>query len=200
MPKIVDHDARREEIAQALWRIVRRDGIPAVSVRTVAAEAGSSAGAVRYYFPDQAGLLSFAMELVARRVGERVTALEPSGPPSSWAMQYLEEVIPLDEERRTEFDIWLAFVAQATANNETSTLLREHVTPVHESLRGLCASVLTGMAEAGALRKDLDLDAETDHLHALIDGLSLHAATQHTRATPARVRAILHRHLATLTS
>ncbi len=65
MPKIVDHDARREEIAQALWRVVRRDGIRAASVRTIAAEAGWSAGAVRYYFPDQDGLLSFAMDLVS---------------------------------------------------------------------------------------------------------------------------------------
>ncbi|MFC0627021.1 TetR/AcrR family transcriptional regulator [Kribbella deserti] len=195
MPKIVDHDARREEIAQALWRIIRRDGIPAVSVRTVAAEAGSSPGAVRYYFPDQAGLLSFAMELVSRRVTERVQALQPSGPPSTLAMRYLEEVLPLDDDRIAEFDIWLAFLAQAGADNEASTLLREHVVTVHEGLRGLCALVLEGLAEAGALRADLDLSLETDRLHALIDGLALHAATQHQRATPARVRAILQRHL-----
>ena len=48
MPKIVDHETRREEIAEALWRVVRRDGVRAASVRTIAAEAGWSPGAVRY--------------------------------------------------------------------------------------------------------------------------------------------------------
>ena len=190
----MDHDARREEIARALWRIVRRDGIPAVSVRTVAAEAGSSAGAVRYYFPDQAGLLSFAMELVARRVAERVEALEPTGRPSTWAVRYLEEVIPLDAERLAEFEVWLAFVAQAGAEKEAAGL-REHLAPFHEALHGLCRSVLVGLAEAGALREDLELDDEAERLHALIDGLSLHAATQPQRATAARVKGLLRRHL-----
>src|SRR3954447_23591701 len=110
MPKIVDHDARREEIAQALWRVVRRDGIRAASVRTVAAEAGWSAGAVRYYFPDQEGLLNFAMDLVSRRVQDRVSAIEQTGSPTEVVLRYLEEVIPFDSERRAEFDIWLSFV------------------------------------------------------------------------------------------
>jgi len=85
MPKIVDHAARREEIAEALWRVVRRDGIRAASVRTIAAEAGWSAGAVRYYFPDQDGLLSFAMDLVSRRVTERVEVLAEDGLPRYYA-------------------------------------------------------------------------------------------------------------------
>ena len=42
MPKIVDHDARRSLIIYALWRVVARDGASAVSVRSVASEAGVS--------------------------------------------------------------------------------------------------------------------------------------------------------------
>src|SRR3954454_13822279 len=115
MPKIVDHAARREEIAEALWRVVRRDGIRSASVRTIAAEAGWSAGAVRYYFTDQGGLLSFAMDLVSRRVYERVSAIKPTGSPTETAHRYLEEVIPLDDERQAEFEVWSWFVAQARA-------------------------------------------------------------------------------------
>src|SRR3954454_5444454 len=117
MPKIVDHAARREEIAEALWRVVRRDGIRSASVRTIAAEAGWSAGAVRYYFPDQEGLLSFAMDLVSRRVTERVSAIEPKGNATTIALRYLEEAMPLDAERRAEFDVWMAFMAQARAES-----------------------------------------------------------------------------------
>jgi AcrR family transcriptional regulator len=194
VPKIVDHEERREEIARALWRVVRRDGIRAASVRTVAAEAGWSAGAVRYYFPDQEGLISFAMDLVSRRVGERISAIEATGSPTEIALRYLEEVIPLDAERRAEFDIWLSFIAQAQAETGEGGL-RDHVGPVHDGLRGLCRSLMTALSEGDALRRGLDLDLEAEKLHALIDGLSLHAAVQPERSDPARVRQLLAAHL-----
>jgi AcrR family transcriptional regulator len=197
MPKIVDHDARREEIARALWRVVRRDGIRAASVRTVSAEAGWSAGAVRYYFPDQDGLLNFAMDLVARRVEDRIAALKPAGTVAESVLRYLEEVIPLDSERKAEFDIWLSFVAQAQAESGAGGL-REHLGPLQDGLRGLCRSLLGSLAADGGVRPGLDLELETERLHALVDGLSLHTALQSSRTTPARVREILTDHLNSL--
>ena len=197
MPKIVDHAARREEIAEALWRVVRRDGIRAASVRTIAAEAGWSAGAVRYYFPDQDGLLSFAMDLVSRRVTERVAAIEPKGNATAIALRYLEEALPLDAERRAEFDVWMAFMAQARAESGAGSL-QEHVDTVHNGLRRLCESLLRALADDGALLAGLDLRREAERLHALIDGLALHAAIQPERTTPARVRQVLRHHLETL--
>lgn len=197
MPKQVDHDARREEIARALWRVVRRDGVRGASVRTVAAEAGWSAGAVRYYFPDQAGLLSFAMDLVARRVTDRVEDIRPEGTATEVALRYLEEVIPLDDERQAEFEVWLSFVAQARTESGGADL-GALLGPVHESLFGLCLSLLTGLAATGALRSDADLPLEAARLHALVDGLSLHVATQPSRTSPARAREVLARHLSEL--
>lgn len=197
MPKIVDHAARREEIAEALWRVVRRDGIRAASVRTIAAEAGWSAGAVRYYFPDQDGLLSFAMDLVSRRVTERVSAIEPKGSATAIALRYLEEALPLDAERRAEFDVWMAFMAQARAESGAGSL-QEHVDTVHNGLRHLCESLLRSLADDGALLAGLDLRREAERLHALLDGLALHAAIQPERTTPARLRQVLRHHLETL--
>jgi AcrR family transcriptional regulator len=197
MPKIVDHETRREEIAEALWRVVRRDGIRAASVRTIAAEAGWSAGAVRYYFPDQAGLLSFAMDLVTRRVTMRISALSPRGSATAVALRYLEEALPLDADRRAEFDVWIAFMAQAQAESDAGSL-HEHVDKVHDGLRGLCESLLRALSDAGALRDDLELRREVERLHAVIDGLALHAAIQPDRTTPARVRQLLRHHIETL--
>ncbi|MGW6201880.1 TetR/AcrR family transcriptional regulator [Kribbella sp. NPDC055110] len=197
MPKIVDHTTRREEIAEALWRVVRRDGIRAASVRTIAAEAGWSAGAVRYYFPDQDGLLSFAMDLVTRRVTERISAIEPKGTATAIALRYLEEALPLDAERRAEFDVWIAFMAQAQAETGAGSL-HEHVDTVHNGLRRLCESLLNTLAVDGALKDGLDLRREAERLHALLDGLALHAAIQPERTTPTRVRQVLRHHLETL--
>lgn len=51
MPKVVDPQARRDALSRALWKVVQRDGIGAVSVRSVAAEANCSPSALRHYFP-----------------------------------------------------------------------------------------------------------------------------------------------------
>ncbi|MFI5690869.1 TetR/AcrR family transcriptional regulator [Kribbella sp. NPDC051586] len=197
MPKIVDHTARREEIAEALWRVVRRDGIRAASVRTIAAEAGWSAGAVRYYFPDQDGLLSFAMDLVSRRVTDRVGAIEPKGNAQTIVLRYLDEVLPIDAERRAEFDVWLAFMAQARAESGAGAL-QELLDKVHNELRQLCETLLRSLADAGVLKDGLDLRREVEILHALLDGLALHAAIQPERTTPARLRQLMRHQIESL--
>ena len=44
VPKIVDWDARRDEILDATWRVIARDGLVNTTVRAIAREAGCSQG------------------------------------------------------------------------------------------------------------------------------------------------------------
>lgn len=59
MPKIVDHDEKRKQIAEAAWNIIRKEGVEKASIRRVAAEAGMSSGALRHYFSTQDEMLLF---------------------------------------------------------------------------------------------------------------------------------------------
>lgn len=72
MPKLVDHDKQRVLVAEAAWRIIRRDGMEQASVRNIAEEAGVSVGSMRHYFSTQSELLRYAMNLVSERVSHRV--------------------------------------------------------------------------------------------------------------------------------
>ena len=47
----------------ALWRITRRQGWDAISLRNVAAEAGVSMGMVQHYFTTKDQMLRFAVEI-----------------------------------------------------------------------------------------------------------------------------------------
>src|SRR3954468_19086864 len=76
MPKVVDHEERRAELREAVWRLASRDGLEAVTVRGVAEEAGCSTGALVHYFDDKEELLLFAFRTVADRVMRRVAAAE----------------------------------------------------------------------------------------------------------------------------
>jgi AcrR family transcriptional regulator len=113
MPKLVDPDQRRSELAQAVWTVIRRDGLQRASVRNVAREAGLSMGSLRHYFASQSELLCFAMQLVGDRARARVAALEPGADPRRRAEQLLAELVPLDDERRAESEVWLAFTGHA---------------------------------------------------------------------------------------
>ena len=124
----------------------------------------------------------------------RIEAIDPKGSALAVALRYLEEAVPLDAERRAEFDVWLAFMAQAQAESGTG-MLHEHVDTVHNGLRQLCDSLLHSLAGAGALKEGLDLRREVERLHAVIDGLALHAAIQPDHTPPARVRQRLRYHI-----
>ena len=77
MPKLTDHARRREELGDAAWQVLLRDGVGRVSVRNVAAEADPTVSSLRHVFATQDELLVFALELVLERVRRRVEPLLP---------------------------------------------------------------------------------------------------------------------------
>jgi len=187
MPKLVDHAARRDELAAALWRVVVRDGIDAASLRRVAAEAGWSLGSLRHYFESQGQLLRFAMELVVRRVTERVSTLRPQDDPVATATSLLHQFLPLDDDRRAEMEVWLAFASRALVDPDLLELRYE----AHAGVRGVCR---TAADLLGAPQPDL----EAERVHALVDGLAHHAIVAPRVTTPERQREILAAHLDTV--
>ena len=180
MPKHVDHDERREELATALWRLVMREGIEAASVRRVAREAGWSSGSLRHYFETQSDLLAFAMELVIRQARARVRALAGEPDPRAQAERVLQELLPLDDERRAEMQVWLAFTTRAIVDPKLGDLRDE----AHAALLGLCRQVAQTLGSADPAR-------DGERLHAFVDGLALHAVVAPDVTTPTRQKALL---------
>ncbi|WP_240917806.1 TetR/AcrR family transcriptional regulator [Phycicoccus sp. HDW14] len=196
MPKVVDHVARREQIAEALLAVVRRDGVGAVSVRSVAAQAGLSVGSMRHTATSQSDLVAFAMEAVAERVasriGARVSGWSTAGPPDVGDLVELcGEVLPLDDERRAEAAVWLELVTLA----RTDPTLADVSDAAHAGLRRVADRVVSVLLP-GADRRTLAREAL--RLHALLDGLALHGVLHPRAAGPAQVRAVVAHHLAAL--
>jgi AcrR family transcriptional regulator len=102
MPKIVDHDARRGEYVDALWRVVSRDGAGAISVRAVAAEAGVSASNVVHYLPSRAAMLGVAVQELLRVARERVPPMPPTGLDLDIAVELVMVAIPHTPVRRKQ--------------------------------------------------------------------------------------------------
>ncbi|MEV0005444.1 TetR/AcrR family transcriptional regulator [Micromonospora sp. NPDC050980] len=186
MPKIVDHDARRAELAEAMWRVVYRDGVGAATVRSIAAEAGWSPSALRHYFATQTELLVFAMEHVMAKATERFTAERRTGTVRDVVQGMLEELLPLDRQRVREAEVWLLLAARARADPAA----RKRMTEADDGVRRaaeIAVAQLTGERSPD--------EAAVARLHALLDGLTLHALLHPDRLPPNRMRELLATHL-----
>jgi AcrR family transcriptional regulator len=189
VPRIVDHALRRQELAEALWRVVRRDGVHEVSVRTVADEAGTSPGALRHYFATQDELLGFALRAVVDRAATRFERLSATLTGASLGVRMLEELLPLDAERTEEVQVYLALVARSAADPALRRVRDE-------------AEALVAAAVDEAVRLVLgdgpERPAAGPSTYHLVDGLALHGATWPERYPPAHLREVLHAHLTVL--
>ncbi|OLT19315.1 TetR family transcriptional regulator [Pseudonocardia sp. CNS-139] len=134
MPKRVDVDARRREIADALLRLAATEGLESVSLRHVAAEAGVSMGAVQHYFRTKDDMLRFALEHQARRREQRIVArLTAAGRPPTVReiiRTSLLEVLPTDDESRADWLVGIAFFIRAMRDPAMAEVLAEGVPQV----------------------------------------------------------------------
>src|SRR3977135_4144911 len=114
MPKIVDHEQRRDEIALVACRVVAEYGFEQATIVRIARAAGYTTGMVAHYFDTKQEIIIAALRLILRRVEERLTRSGAGGQPD--LLTLLTEALPLDETRYTECAFWIAFWGQVPAD------------------------------------------------------------------------------------
>ena len=194
MPKLVDHATRRREVADAVIRLIERDGVEAVTIRHVAAESGWAPGVLAHYFTDKDALLLAAFRRVADTVVDRTARQRVGGPPGSLLRWFCRNTLPLDPVRRAEMRVWFAFLGHALARPELAAAQRE----VYDQWRAVLAGILRQLADQGELAAGIDPDAEAAALVAFIDGLALQAIFDPDAFPPARQAALLDNRLTTV--
>jgi AcrR family transcriptional regulator len=114
MPKIVDHDQRRDEIALVACRVVADYGFDQATVVRIAREAGYTTGMVAHYFDTKQDIIIAALRLILRRIEERLTRAAGQSRPD--LLLLLTEALPVDQQRYTECAFWIAFWGQVSAD------------------------------------------------------------------------------------
>ena len=187
MPKIVDHEARREEISAALWRIVERGGISEASIRSVAKEAGYPKATAMHYFKNEAELLMYAMDEHIRRSQSEIAQLLRESPSLTQFNAAIMHAIPTTQQERKRSSIWLAIATGAQHNPS----LRDYLIYANTKLQDDLESLLRQMVTHDILPETLDTSIAAQDLHALIDGLTLHSMTS-TKAAKAAQSVVTH--------
>ena len=169
MPKIVDWEARKDEILEATWRVIARDGLAHTTIRAIAKEAGYSQGILAHYFDDKLDILASALVLSHRRVRERTVRKVGSKRGLAALRIAMSEALPLDAERELEARIEVSFWGRLLSDKRLSDLGKREVGLLHDRLKGH----LVEARESGELRAGIDLEIATQELLVLIDGVSV---------------------------
>jgi len=196
MPKIVDHDERRSDYIDALWRLVTREGAGAISVRNVAAEAGVSPSNVVHYLPSRADLLGEAVNRLVADAVRSARVVDTANLDLNGAVDMVMVAIPNSAARRRQSEVWLLLLAEQESNADARRILSGLQKTVHDGLRQILGVFTAG----GIVHPDRDLDVETNRLHALIDGLSVQTLISPRVMDPDRLRSIVTHHLTELGS
>jgi AcrR family transcriptional regulator len=194
MPKIVDWDARRDEILSATWRVIAREGIAKATISAIAREAECSRGILAHYFDDKADILGSALVMSHRRVGARMDASAAGRSGLDALRIVMLEALPLDDVRDLEAQIEISFWGRALGN----PALRELQHREFDRLRKRLRTHLDEAAALGQIGEYVDLDLVTHQLVALIDGVSAERVLYPDRVPPPRQIDLLDRLLADL--
>ncbi len=204
MPKFVDATVRRQEIVEAVFRIIAAEGFERASLREVAAEADLAVGSVRHYFASSEELLAHSFDVVVDRIVGRLTAADAhlagltpgTAAFHRGALALLSEFLPLDGERAVEACVWMAFKNAA----RTKSFLVPAADRGHRAVAvivGRLVKELSGDAGSGEAEQHR-LVTEAERLLATLDGLTLHALLQPDWMTARICGDVLAAHLADL--
>src|ERR1700740_1313908 len=116
MPKLVDQEQRRDEIALVACRVVAEHGFDQATIVRIAREAGYTTGMVAHYYDTKQEIVIAALRLILRRIEERLT--RPAGESAPDLLTVLTEALPVDEQRFIECAFWTAFWGQVSADKK----------------------------------------------------------------------------------
>lgn len=171
MPRQVDHDERRRQIAEAVWNLAIRGGLEQVTLRQAAAEAGVSPRLLQYYFGTRDQLLLGALEILNKeaeqRATERMASLGDAPAMRAIVRGVLLEMLPLDEERRNRHVVYAAYFVRFL----TEPALTAAARAASPELANLLADLITRGQNLGDVPHDLDATAEAILLTAAAEGL-----------------------------
>mgnify|MGYP001598631387 CR=1 FL=1 len=166
MPRVVDHDARRRDIAAALLAVAARDGHDGVSSRAVARELGVAVGSLWHYFDGFDDVIRAAAAEVTRRTEDRIRAATEGLRGLARLDAIMREVLPVDAVTRTEAHVVVGFWGRLASLAPTADASMATI-PLW---RTETAEALEEAVADGELRRDTPLDDVLALLRAITYG------------------------------
>ncbi len=160
MPAKTDHDARRRDVSEAVWRVLAEHGFGGLTLRAVATEMGASTGLLTHYFPSKQALVRHALEIAAERTDARPRLERRAGIDGIDSLRAaIFDVLPLSAESATMNRIWVGSWDGALVDAERNAGERAR----YRRWRSMLKTLVIDAQDRGELRT-----GEPDDLVALI--------------------------------
>ncbi|HCT80527.1 MAG TPA: TetR family transcriptional regulator [Micromonosporaceae bacterium] len=193
MPAKGDHEARRRDVSEAVWRVLAATGFGGLTLRAVAAEMGSSTGLLTHYFPSKQALIRHALEVAHEHTAGRERR-EASGEGLAGLHASLLDVLPLTAKATAMSRVWVSFWDAALGDEE----LGRGEIKRYERWRGMLRPHVDAALRLGELPKDADPEDIVVTAASFAHGLVVQALFDPDRFPPSRQEALVDRFIATL--
>ncbi|WP_372863932.1 TetR/AcrR family transcriptional regulator [Spongiibacter sp.] len=163
----VDHDSRREEVAEAAARLIAEKGLEALTTRALAKSLGCSIGVLSHYFSSKEEIVIAAFRWADQRIDLRMQEAIAHGNPSlDHFFPVIKAGLPLDEESDLEWRVRLNLHTFALTHSDSLRAEREKDQQFHELMEGMIRS----LQQQGQLRSDLSAEDITNVAFDLVIG------------------------------
>jgi TetR/AcrR family transcriptional regulator, transcriptional repressor of bet genes len=174
MPRPSNRTQRREEIANALMRIMAKKGYEGAALSDVAAEANLTQGLIHYHFKDKLEILLEAQRmLMSRHMVALGTAIQSAGSPSRQVAAFIDFHLGLGATKDPEaLACWITLIGEAIRHQA----VRDDFEQLTSSLSKMLAAIVKQGISGKVFRCNAPLVAAAA-LVAAIQGYLVLAAT-----------------------
>src|SRR5215471_6910387 len=170
MPRVVDHEGRRHELAEAAWRAIVKYGLDGTTTRLIAKESGYSNGVLAHYFESKDEILLEALRLSHDGIDKRIRDAVEDKEGLDALRTFCIEVLPVADQSARETHLEMSMWSRALVNDELRSVQRSE----SSRWRRLMERLIIDAQRAGELA-EMPPRTIAVLLSAVIDGLSIYA-------------------------
>ena len=167
MPKQVDHDQRRADIAALVVEVIQREGAEAATVRRISRQGGFSIGVITHYFRDKDELIAFAFDCLAADSFATLDGMLAATAPGLERLRAALDFMVPASGARTFPAVWLSLWSGAMHNPALAEVHRRY----YQRWRRILGSALAEAVRLRQVHTPRDQRDAIDLLAAGIDGL-----------------------------
>jgi len=165
VPRIIDHDERRLQVAKVVEDLVYEQGVAALTVRDVARRVGCSTSIVSHYFASKQEMLVFTHGTIRRRAEDRLRSQIEDGHD---IVTCLRTLLPSDAEGRRDWHTFFAFWGLAPSD---PTISREWLAGT-SGAQDLFAMLLAQARETGEISASVEPERDACKMLVIVNGIA----------------------------
>lgn len=185
---------RREAVVHAAWRVAAREGLAAVTIRSIAKEIGYTTGIVMHYFPTKDAIIEEMIERLYRGLRDTYLGELSTAPGTERLERLLLATLPLKPRLAFGWRLSIVLQGEVLRSSKMAAIHTRYYKQFEADIRG----ELIRMETAGLLASGLDPALAAARLMVLVEGIGANFVLRPQAMPPKLQRLLLRQEIAAL--